>query len=52
MMEMISHVWHWLAGFTGTVALVFVIISAVLILVEAASYRSGRKNEKKKEGQQ
>lgn len=46
-LSVIQHVWSWLVHFAGSVAMVFLIIAAVLILAESIWYRMGRKSSRK-----
>lgn len=45
----VHHIWNWIVGFTGTVALIFLIISIILVLIEIALYHSKVKTDVTKE---
>ncbi|MCI1306055.1 MAG: hypothetical protein LKG40_07545 [Lachnospiraceae bacterium] len=38
-----SHIWNYLVRFFGSAAMIFTVISAVLVLGEAVLYRLGRR---------
>ncbi len=46
-LELIGRVWNWLVRFTGTAALIFALVSAVLIRGEAVMYRLARRKRRK-----
>jgi hypothetical protein len=39
----VLHIWKWLVRFFGSAAMIFAVISALLVLGESAMYRLGRK---------
>lgn len=43
----IGRIWDWLVSFTGTAALIFVLVSAVLIRIEAGIYSSARRKRRR-----
>ncbi|MGI6003654.1 MAG: hypothetical protein ACOX74_08575 [Lachnospiraceae bacterium] len=46
-LSVVQHIWNWLIHFSGSVVMIFAVISALLILAESIWYRTGRKSSRK-----